>query len=246
MLIVPAIDLLEGDCVQLQQGDFHRARYYGTDAVTVAAQFEQQGALWIHVVDLDAARGTGDNRHLITQIRAAVDVRIQMGGGVRTARDVEALIKLGVDAVVVGTTLATRTAEVQEWAERWPGQVVGGIDARMGRVQVRGWAEEAGSETELIGAVRGSALAGLIYTAVDRDGMLQGPDVARGGAVAKASGLPVLISGGIGSAEDLVAVASRASVAGAIVGTAIYERRVDLRLAISELQAASDESRWAT
>lgn len=251
MLIVPAIDLLDGRCVQLQQGDFERARRYGRDAATVAARFEQQGALWIHVVDLDAARGgganrgAGANREVIDSIRKAVGVRVQVGGGVRTVRDAEALLDLGVDAVVVGTTLAARTAEVLAWAERWPGRVIGGVDARGGQVQVRGWSESAGGERALAGALRGSQLAGLIYTAVDRDGMLGGPDRAGGRAAADASGLPVLLSGGIGSQADLQAVAADGAAVGAIVGTAIYERRVDLGTAIEALQRAEDAARWA-
>ena len=245
MLIVPAIDLLGGRCVQLQQGDFRRARRYGSDAAALAAGFAEQGALWIHVVDLDAARGGGANREAIGSIRKAVDVRVQVGGGVRTADDADGLLDLGVDAVVVGTTLATRTAEVLSWAERWPGRVVGGIDARMGQVQVRGWAESAGGERALIDAVRGSRLAGLVYTAVDRDGMLEGPDLAGGTAAAAASGLPVLFSGGVSSRDDLAAIASTGAAAGAIVGTAIYEQRVDLRHAIGALQHPDDTARWA-
>lgn len=245
MLIVPAIDLLEGSYVQLQQGDFERARRYGSDTAAIAARFEQQGALWIHVVDLDAARGSGSNRDLISTLRSAVGVRIQVGGGVRTAQDAEELLDIGVDAVVVGTTLATRTEEVLSWAERWPGRVVGGVDARMGQVQVRGWADTVGGERALIDKLRGSALAGLIYTAVDRDGMLQGPDLASGGEVAEAAGLPVLLSGGVSSQTDLTAIAATTEVAGAIVGTAIYEQRINLSTAISKLQAAGDMARWA-
>ncbi len=246
MLIVPAIDLLGGRCVQLQQGDFERARRYGDAAAAIAADFAQAGALWIHVVDLDAARGSGTNREMIGTIRKTVDVRIQAGGGVRSAEDAEALLDVGVDAVVVGTTLATRTSEVLSWAERWPGRVVGGIDARLGQVQVRGWAESAGGERVLIDAVRGSRLAGLVYTAVDRDGMLEGPDLAGGTAAAEASGLPVLFSGGVSSQADLTAIASTGAAAGAIVGTAIYERRVDLRHAVDALQRPGDTELWAT
>ncbi len=245
MLIVPAIDLLDGRCVQLQQGDFERARRYGDDAAAVAVRFAQQGALWVHVVDLDAARGVGANRAVIARIRKTVDVRVQVGGGVRTLQDAEALLDLGVDAVVTGTTLATRTAEVLSWAERWPGQVIGGVDARRGQVQVKGWSASAGGERALAGALRGSKLAGVVYTAVDRDGMLRGPDLAGGRATADASGLPVLLSGGIGSLADLQAVAAAGVAAGAIVGTAIYERRVDLKTAVDALQRAEDAARWA-
>ncbi len=245
MLIVPAIDLLEGGCVQLRQGDFDRVRHYGMDAASVAARFEQQGALWIHVVDLDAARGLDNNRDLIADIRSAVDVKIQVGGGVRTVQDAKALIELGADAVVVGTTLATHTLEVLEWAERWPSRIVGGIDALMGKVQVQGWVETAGTETELIDAVRGSALSGLVYTAVDRDGMLKGPDIAGSGAAAVSSALPILLSGGISSDEDLRNVDRANHFAGAIVGTAIYEERVDLPGTIRELQVHSDAALWA-
>ena len=177
MLIVPAIDLLEGGCVQIRQGDFDRVRHYGMDAASVAARFEQQGALWIHVVDLDAARGLDNNRDLIADIRSAVDVKIQVGGGVRTVQDAKALIELGADAVVVGTTLATHTLEVLEWAERWPSRIVGGI--------------------------------------------------------------------GISSDEDLRNVDRANHFAGAIVGTAIYEERVDLPGTIRELQVHSDAALWA-
>ena len=245
MLIVQSIALLEGGCVKLRQGDFDRVRHYGMDAASVAARFEQQGALWIHVVDLDAARGLDNNRDLIADIRSAVDVKIQVGGGVRTVLDAKALIELGADAVVVGTTLATHTLEVLEWAERWPSRIVGGIDALMGKVQVQGWVETAGTETELIDAVRGSALSGLVYTAVDRDGMLKGPDIAGSGAAAVSSALPILLSGGISSDEDLRNVDRANHFAGAIVGTAIYEERVDLPGTIRELQVHSDAALWA-
>ena len=177
--------------------------------------------------------------------RSAVDVKIQVGGGVRTVQDAKALIELGADAVVVGTTLATHTLEVLEWAERWPSRIVGGIDARMGKVQVQGWVETAGTETELIDAVRGSALSGLVYTAVDRDGMLKGPDIAGSGAAAVSSALPILLSGGISSDEDLRNVDKANHFAGAIVGTAIYEERVDLPGTIRALQVHSDAALWA-
>ena len=244
MLIVPAIDLLDGRCVQLQQGDFKRARRYDESPVKVASRFMQDGALWIHVVDLDAARGTGVNRKIINMIRKEVSVHIQVGGGIRTAEDAEALLDLGVDAVVVGTTLATRTAEVLSWAERWPSRIIGGLDARMGQIQVRGWAESAGEERTLIDTLCGSRLAGLVYTAVDRDGMLQGPELESSSSVSAASGLPVLFSGGVSSENDLSAIDATGDAAGAIVGTAIYERHVNLRNAISTLQHSEDMAGW--
>lgn len=185
----------------------------------------------IHVVDLDAAEGKGlDNRAAIAAIRAAVACVLEAGGGVRSDEDVRRLVELGVERIVVGTVLAASPHAVSGWVARFGRRFVAGIDARAGKVRVAGWTEDAGIEdVDLARRLAPLGVDGLVYTSIAADGTLSGPDVARTAAVARAAGLPTLLSGGIGCEADVDA-ASRADplVVGAIVGRAMYEGRVDL------------------
>ena len=237
MDLYPAIDLQGGRCVQLAQGDFERARTYGDDPVAVARSFVEGGARWIHMVDLDAAR-TGEARN--TALIAAVDVPVQVGGGVRSASAAEVLLQAGVSRVVIGTAAFAVPGLVAELAARYAGAVAVGLDHRQGRdgqreVAVAGWQE--GSGVELMEAVAELAQAGaaaLIVTDIGRDGMLQGPDL-RGMAEVLAAApahLDVIASGGVSRVEDLTALGRLESagkrLAGVIVGTAIYEGRLSV------------------
>lgn len=246
MLVIPAIDLLGGKCVRLEQGSYASARVYGEDPVAVARRLSGAGALWIHVVDLDAARGTGSNRTVLRRIREAVGCRIQAGGGIRTAEDVRELASAGVERLVVGTVLARSPELVASWAAGAGGTLVAGIDARDGEVRVSGW-EESGAmrDTELAAAARGMRLRGVVYTSIARDGTLEGPDIERTNAVA-AVGLPVILSGGIGSAEDVerVHAGRHPNVVGVITGKAMYEGRLDLASVISRYQTDDDALSW--
>ena len=232
MDIIPAIDLLGGACVRLRQGRFDSARRYSEDPSAVARGFEQAGARWIHLVDLDAARGQGaDNREAIRRVRKAVACRLEVGGGIRSERDLLELERAGAERLVLGTVLAAHPERVAAWRDRFSGELWAGIDALQGRVRVDGWGEEAGLEDgELAQRSAELGLKGIVYTSIARDGTLEGPDLEAGNRIAEASGLPVILSGGIGGAGDVESVYRRRlpSVIGVIVGKALYEGRVDL------------------
>jgi phosphoribosylformimino-5-aminoimidazole carboxamide ribotide isomerase len=232
MDIIPAIDLLGGSCVRLEQGRYESARRYAEDPVEVARGFERAGARWIHLVDLDAARGQGPtNREAIRRVRNGVACRLEVGGGIRSEQDLLELKQAGADRLVLGTVLVAHPERVAAWRTRFSGELWAGIDALEGRVRVAGWGEEAGLEDrELALRARELGLDGIIHTSIARDGTLQGPDLEGSNRLAEACGLPVVLSGGIGSAEDVEAVFRRRvpAVVGLIVGKALYEGRVDL------------------
>ena len=231
-LVVPAIDLRGGRCVRLLRGEFSSATVYPADPADQARSFEAAGVRMIHVVDLDAAEGRGgDNRGAIAAIRAAVSCAVEVGGGVRGEVDARRLVDLGVDRVVVGTVLVRSPDEVAGWIARFGRRFVAGIDASSGVVRVAGWAADGGvRDTDLAARCAGLGLAGLVYTNISVDGTLAGPDIEGTGEVARAAGLPTILSGGIGGEAHIVAAASSADplVVGAIVGRAVYEGRVDL------------------
>lgn len=238
LLIVPAIDLRGGRCVRLLRGSFDRPTLYDADPAARATRFEEQGARLIHVVDLDAAEGKGrENRAAIARIRSAVSCRLEVGGGVRSEEDARALADLGVERIIVGTVLAKSPDELALWSSELGGsRLVAGIDAQDGLAKTSGWTAETGvADVVLARAAARLGLCGLVYTAISRDGTLEGPDIERTNAVAQAAGLPTILSGGIGSEGDVEAVAIKADplVVGVIVGRAIYEGKVDLARLLS-------------
>ncbi len=235
MIAIPAIDLINGRCVRLTEGVYSTEKAYSDDPAAMAASFAEAGASRLHVVDLDAARGQGSNRAAIAAIRAAFPGKMDVGGGVRSLEDARELKDLGVDYMVVGTALAKRPEEVGSWAAALGPVLIAGIDARDGEVKVAGW--EAGSSlraTDLAARAKELGLVEIIYTDISRDGTLTGPNVAETVAVAEASGLPVVISGGVGGMEDLekLAADNPPGVSGVIFGKALYEGRVDLAEAV--------------
>lgn len=240
MDVYPAIDLRGGRCVRLYQGDYGRETVYGDDPVSQALAFAEAGALWIHVVDLDAAR-SGDpvNRPIVAAIAAAtssIGVSLQTGGGVRSVDDARALADAGVARVVMGTAALQQPSLVAEVAARCP--VAIGLDAKNGEIVTHGW--EQGSGVSLEAGVRQFADSGaeaLVVTEVGRDGTLAGPDVEQLAGVLGATDLLVIASGGVGKAADLaelkVLQASGRHLAGAIVGRALYEGALTLPEAIA-------------
>jgi phosphoribosylformimino-5-aminoimidazole carboxamide ribotide isomerase len=246
VLLFPAIDLRGGRVVRLRQGDFADETVYGDEPVAVAVGFAEEGAAWIHVVDLDAAR-TGDpiNRSVIGAIAAAVapdDVSVQTGGGVRSEDAAQALWDAGVARVVVGTAAVEDPDLVNRLVARQPTGCAIGLDARNGMVAVRGWREDSGLD---IGDVldRVAGVAAVIVTEISRDGMLEGPDVNGLAAVLARTAVPVIASGGVSSVEDLRSLAGLERdgrhLAGAIVGRALYEGRLTVREGVAACAASA-------
>ena len=229
MDLYPAIDQRDGRCVRLYQGDYGRETVYGDDPVAQARAFEAAGAPWIHVVDLDAARtGVPVNRDAVAAIAAGVSVPVQSGGGVRDVAAAEALFSAGVARVVVGTAALEDPEFVRALAARHP--VAVGLDARGRDVAVRGWVEGSGADLlDLAKAFEDAGVAALVVTEISRDGTLEGPDLAGLSQVMEATSIPVIASGGVGTLDDLRALAElRAggrALSGAIAGRAIYEGR---------------------
>jgi phosphoribosylformimino-5-aminoimidazole carboxamide ribotide isomerase len=237
--LYPAIDLRDGRCVRLMQGDYDRETHYGDDPVAQAVAFAEAGARWIHVVDLDAARsGDATNRGVIADICAAVGVPVQSGGGVRDAAAAAALAEVGVARVVIGTAALERPELVADVASRQP--VAVGLDARGRDVAVRGW--EVASGQDLVDVARRFADAGVaafVVTEISRDGTLEGPSFDQLADVLAATDVDVVASGGVGTVDDLRRLADlrvgERQLAGAILGRALYEGTVDLRDALAVL-----------
>ena len=246
MLLVPAIDLREGRCVRLLRGSFTRTTSYSSDPVACARSFSQDGARWIHIVDLDAAEGKGrDNLEVIRRIRAAVSCRLQVGGGVRSADQAARLLDFGVQRIILGTVLIRSPADVTAWVRVHGPRFAAGVDAANGSVRVAGWMEDAGrKDTEVAAGLAATGIRWLVYTNIERDGTLAGPDIPRTNAAARAAGLPTMLSGGIGSEHDVEQVAESKDplVAGLILGKALYEGRVELAKLIRRFPQEGDSS----
>lgn len=235
-VLYPSIDLRGGHVVRLRRGDYADETIYGDDAVAVAMAFAEQGAAWIHVVDLDAAlTGRPRNRHMIAAIVAAIAGRaqVQTGGGVRAVEDAEALAAAGVARVVMGSAAVQRPELVDEVAAVV--SVAVGLDQRGGELAVHGWTE--GSGVTLADALhRFPAAAAFIVTDIERDGTLAGPDVKGLATVVSSTDVPVIASGGVGSLDDLAALAAIDGLHGIITGRALYEGRFTVADAVEALR----------
>lgn len=241
MIAIPAIDLIDGRCVRLTEGIFDTAKVYDEDPVSVARGFAEAGAERLHVVDLDAARGSGGNRDSIRAVRKVFPGIMDVGGGVRSLDDALSLRDIGIELLVVGTALVRRPEDVAAWIAKLGPVFVAGIDALEGEVKVSGW--EAGSSiraSDLAVQARDLGVVEIIYTDISRDGTLSGPNVPETVVLAAASGLPVIISGGVGNMAHLESLASDppAGVSGVIFGKALYEGRINLKEAIRLLGGA--------
>jgi phosphoribosylformimino-5-aminoimidazole carboxamide ribotide isomerase len=239
--LFPAIDIRSGRVVRLSQGEATRQTVYGDDPVAVAEHFVDQGASWIHVVDLDRALGTGDNLSAVSQIanRVGSRVRLQLGGGLRTIELVRAGLDLGVARVVIGTAAAVDPSFVAAAVGAMGSERLAvGIDTREGKVALRGWTDTSTERAEeLARRVVADGIDTVIYTDIARDGMLGGPDLAGAGALL-ATDARVIVSGGVASAED-IRRARESGLVGVIVGRALYEGRLTLSEALAACHPAA-------
>jgi len=236
MEVIPAIDLLEGRCVRLYQGDYAQSQVFHDDPVVVAQQWVDQGATRIHLVDLDGAKvGHPVNQEVIRAIAQAVSVPVEVGGGLRDRASVTDVLGLGVRWAILGTVAVEQPDLVADLCGEFPGQIIVGIDARNGKVATRGWLETSEVEAvELAQRMEQLGAAAIIYTDIHRDGTLQGPNHDALRELAQAISIPVIASGGVSSTRDLLKllVLEPQGVTGAIVGKALYTGDLNLKDAL--------------
>jgi len=242
VILYPAIDLKGGSVVRLKEGDMERATVYGSDPAAQARAFAEIGFSWIHVVDLDGAfAGASVNAAAVDGILDAAGVPVQLGGGIRDMKAVEAWLKRGVSRVILGTAAVRDPDFVKAAAQAHPGQVAVGIDARDGRVAVQGWAEVSDmTALDLARRFEDAGVAAIIYTDIARDGLLKGLNLESTRELAEAVSIPVIASGGLADLEDVrrLLQPQNAAIAGAITGRALYDGRLDGREALAFVRAA--------
>jgi phosphoribosylformimino-5-aminoimidazole carboxamide ribotide isomerase len=230
MRLYPAIDLKDGQCVRLFRGDMKAATVYNEDAGAQARRFEAAGFDYLHVVDLNGAvSGSLLNKPVVKKIISSVNVPVQLGGGIRDRASVEAWLEAGIARVILGTAAVKNPALVKEVAKAFPQQIVVGIDARGGMVAVEGWVKASAMKAvDLARAFEDAGVAAIIYTDIARDGTLEGPNLDETVALAKAISIPVILSGGIATLDDLRATKAQAAsgIEGIIIGRALYENTI--------------------
>jgi len=233
VLVIPAIDILGGKCVRLLRGDYSTPTVYSDDPIDVAASFAEAGAERIHVVDLDAARGLGDNHALIATIVRRDDVKVQVAGGIRTEDQVDRLFEAGAQAIVMGTAAVREPRLLERCARKHMGRVLAALDVRGDQPSVHGWTE---SDPLKIGILLARwdvlPLGGVVFTSIERDGTLEGPDLKTLAHVRAMTSLAIQYSGGVSSIEEIRAV-NQAGAAAVILGKALYEGRVKLEEALA-------------
>jgi phosphoribosylformimino-5-aminoimidazole carboxamide ribotide isomerase len=246
LILYPAIDLKGGQCVRLKQGDMAQATVFNTDPADQARQFAEAGAQWLHLVDLDGAfAGQPVNASAVEAILDEVKLPSQLGGGIRDMARIEMWLKKGIARIILGTVALKNPDLVRQAAKAFPGKIAVGIDAKGGRVAVEGWAETADiTALDLARKFEDAGVAALIYTDIDRDGLLQGANVTATAELASALSIPVIASGGVSDLQDLIALQQIApatrgkggGISGVISGRAIYDGRLDLRAALALLR----------
>jgi len=229
VIIFPAIDLKDGRCVRLRQGDMAQATIFNDDPAAQARDFEHAGFEWLHLVDLNGAfAGHSVNASAIRAIIAAIKIPLQLGGGIRDRDAIEQWLSAGVARVILGTVAVSNPALVAEAARAHPGRIAVGIDARNGKVAVKGWAEEASvSALELARQFEGAGVAAIIFTDIARDGMMEGANIDSTAGLAHAVSIPVIASGGVNGVRDIERLRNcGAPIAGVVVGRALYDGRI--------------------
>lgn len=239
MILYPAIDLKDGQCVRLLKGDMNAATVFGDDPAAQARSFEEAGCQWLHLVDLNGAfEGRPVNAAAVEAVLGHVEVPVQLGGGIRDMETIETWLGKGLTRIILGTVAVENPDLVRDAARAFPGRIAVGLDARGGIVATRGWAEETTQNvTDLARRFEDAGVAAIIYTDIDRDGAMEGPNLAATETLARAVSLPVIASGGVSSMEDLLALRDTGVIAGAISGRALYDGAIDLRAALAALEA---------
>lgn len=236
MIIYPAIDLKDGECVRLKEGDMDRVTVFNNDPASQANIFKTQGFSWIHIVDLNGAfEGKPVNSESVKNIIKAVDIPVQLGGGIRNMETIDFWLETGVSRVILGTVALRNPELVKEACKKHPNKIAVGIDARDGMVAVEGWAEKSEiSVIDLALKFEDAGVATIIYTDINRDGLLQGPDLEGTKKLAEAITTPIIASGGISTTEDIAAIKEleQYGVAGVITGRALYDNRIDIDAAL--------------
>lgn len=229
MILYPAIDLKDGQCVRLLRGDMGAATVFNADPADQACRFGAAGFRWLHLVDLNGAiEGKPVNGAAVAAILGAVKVPVQLGGGIRDMARIADWLEKGITRVILGTVALTNPALVREACKRFPGRIAVGIDARGGKVATEGWVKT--SETtalDLARAFEDAGVAAIVYTDIDRDGALQGVNVSATAALAKAVKTPVIASGGVAGIGDIAALKAEPAIAGVVIGRALYDGRID-------------------
>ncbi|MEO1724497.1 MAG: 1-(5-phosphoribosyl)-5-[(5-phosphoribosylamino)methylideneamino]imidazole-4-carboxamide isomerase [Pseudomonadota bacterium] len=239
MILYPAIDLKDGACVRLLRGEMDAATVFNDDPAAQARAFQDAGCEWLHIVDLNGAfEGRPVNAAAVEAILGALSIPAQLGGGIRSLSTIDDWLSRGIARVILGTVALRDPALVREAARTHPGRIAVGIDARSGRVAVEGWAETSEvTATQLARRFEDAGVAAIIYTDIERDGAMQGPNVEATAALAQAVSIPVIASGGVSSLEDLAALRdSGAALDGVISGRALYDGRLQIGAAVSLLK----------
>jgi phosphoribosylformimino-5-aminoimidazole carboxamide ribotide isomerase len=237
MIIFPAIDLKDGVCVRLKKGVMADATVFNTDPGAQAKAFADQGFQWLHCVDLNGAfAGHSANSDAIKSIRAAIDLPIQLGGGIRAMKAVDGWLNAGITRVILGTAALTDPQFVKDAARAYPGRIVVGADAKGGKIATAGWADVSDlTPVDLGRRFEDAGVAAILFTDIDGDGLLQGVNVTATAALARALSIPVIASGGVGSIKDIenLIAANEPNIEGVVIGRAFYDGRIDVAAALA-------------
>jgi phosphoribosylformimino-5-aminoimidazole carboxamide ribotide isomerase len=240
MIIFPAIDLKDGVCVRLKKGVMEDATVFNTDPGAQAKSFAAQGFQWLHCVDLNGAfAGHSANTDAIKSIRAAIELPIQLGGGIRDMKAVDGWLEAGITRVILGTAALTDPQFVKDAARAYPGRIVVGADAKGGKIATQGWADVSDlTPVDLGKRFEDAGVAAILFTDIDGDGLLKGVNVTATAALARALTIPVIASGGVGSIADIdnLIAANESNIEGVVVGRALYDGRIDVSAALAKTQ----------
>lgn len=237
MIIFPAMDLLEGKCIRLIKGDFNQVKEYSNNPLQIAKDFEKQGARWLHIIDLDGAK-TGENKNLevIQSIASQTSLNIQVGGGIRSEEDIKKVLSLGVQRVILGTMAVEKINNLENYVKTYQDQIIVSIDSKDGFVMYKGWQDKTSIKTlDFAKTLEEKGVKTIVYTDINKDGLLQGPSFSDYQLLKKETKLNVIASGGVSCLEDIIKL-NKMNQYGVITGKALYENKFTVKEAIACLQ----------